>query len=72
MAGKKPAKVNSSNKKEKITLLGKAVLYFGSKEAQPFCCPTCNKTLIKGIIYENSDNKLYCTRVCIPKETLVV
>lgn len=72
MAGKKPAKVNSSNKKEVVVLPGKAILYFGSKDAKPFCCPTCNRSLIKGIIYENTDGKSYCKRGCIPAPVLAV
>lgn len=67
MAGKKPAKVNASNKKQAVVLPGKAVLYFGSKDAEPFVCPTCKRSLIKGIIYENTDSKNYCSRVCLPK-----
>ena len=51
MAGKKPAKVNSSTKKETVIVLGKAVLYQGSKDAKGFECPTCKRSLIKGIIY---------------------
>lgn len=66
MAGKKPAKVNASNKKEVIVLPGKALLYFGSKDAQPFSCPTCKRSLIKGIIYEHTDGSSYCKRGCIP------
>ncbi len=67
MAAKKPAKRNITNTvvKEK-TLLGKAVKYFGSKTAMPFTCPTCFRTLIKGIIYEEL-NTSYCSRTCIPK-----
>jgi hypothetical protein len=70
MAGKKPAKRNITNVKEvKKELLGKAVLYYGVPE-RPFVCPSCKKTLIKGIIYEDS-NASYCSRVCIPiKETV--
>jgi hypothetical protein len=66
MAGKKPAKVNSSNKKEIVTLLGKTVKYIGS-ESRPFECPTCKRTLVKGIIYEHN-NEMFCNRGCIPKE----
>lgn len=67
MATNKPAKRNITNTavKEK-TLVGKAVQYFGSKTAKPFVCPTCNKTLIKGIIFEDSTIS-YCSRTCIPK-----
>lgn len=67
MAAKKPAKPmagqsNDTNKK----LPGKAVMYFGSKNAQAFVCPTCNRSLTKGIVYEES-NSMFCTRTCIPK-----
>jgi hypothetical protein len=64
MAGKKPAKVNSSSKREKVELPGKAVLYFGVR-GREFECPTCKRTLIKGIIYEQ-DQKAYCKRGCLP------
>ena len=66
MAGKKPAKVNSSNKKEVNTLPGKAVMYMGSKNAEPYTCPTCSRSLIKGIIYEHEGSS-YCKRGCFPK-----
>lgn len=66
MAGRKPAKVNTGNKKEVVVLPGKATLYFGSKDAKLFICPTCNRYLIKGIIYENTDGNSYCKRSCIP------
>lgn len=67
MASKKPAKPmagqgNNDTKK----LAGKAVLYFGSKDAEKFVCPTCNRSLVKGIIYEEG-NSAFCTRTCIPK-----
>ena len=68
MAAKKPAKKNISNTPEKVKELpGKAVKYFGAKNSEPFCCPTCARKLSKGIIYE--DNKvLFCSRICIPKQ----
>ena len=67
MAAKKSAKNNMGNTviKEKA-LPGKMVKYFGSKNAPPFICPTCNKSLIKGMILEDN-SKLYCSRTCIPK-----
>lgn len=67
MAAKKPAKKNITNTvvKEKVQA-GKAVQYFGSKTAMPFVCPVCSKTLIKGIIFEESTIS-YCSRTCIPK-----
>lgn len=66
MASKKPAKVNAGTQKEKVKVLpGKALMYFGSKDAKPFVCPTCSRQLIKGIVYEEN-NSAYCTRNCIP------
>jgi hypothetical protein len=67
MAGKKPAKVNSSNKKEVVVLPGKAIYYMGSKGTEGFTCPSCKRTLLKGIIYEHTDSSSYCSRRCIPK-----
>lgn len=65
MAGKKPAKVNSTNKKEKVDLPGKAVMYMGVR-GKEFNCPTCKRSLIKGIIYEQGQ-EAYCKRGCLPK-----
>jgi len=67
MASKKPAKVNAGTQKEKVKVVpGKAVKYFSTvKGANPFVCPTCNRNLFKGIIYEH-ENKLFCKRTCIP------
>lgn len=65
MAGKKPAKVNSSNKKEIVILPGKAIYYMGLM-TEGFTCPTCKRTLIKGIIYEH-EGAHYCKRACMPK-----
>ena len=65
MASKKPAKVNSSNKKEKADLPGKAVLYYGTP-GKEFECPACKRQLIKGIIYEQG-SEAFCSRGCIPK-----
>lgn len=71
MAGKKPAKKNVSNAKEiKVELPGKALKYIGSKNSKAFCCPSCGKTLIKGIIYEHKSLG-FCSRRCIPKEETV-
>jgi hypothetical protein len=66
MAAGKPAKRNITNTtvKEKV-LPGKTVMYFGSKGALPFVCPTCSRSLIKGIIYEDVSAS-YCSRNCIP------
>lgn len=71
MAGKKPAKRNISTpaKEAAKQLPGKAVLYYGS-DLRPFVCPTCNRSLIKGIIWEEA-NSAYCTRTCIPKSETV-
>lgn len=67
MAGKKPAKTMAGQGKDNNnTLAGKAVMYFGSKNAEPFTCPTCNRSLIRGIIYEENNNS-YCSRNCIQK-----
>ena len=63
MAGKKPAKINSNNKVKESERLGKATMYIGYKTAG-FTCPTCNKNIIKGIIYEHN-SALYCSRYCI-------
>ena len=66
MAGKKPAKRNVTNVKEvKKELPGKAVMYHGLLTAG-FTCPTCNRQLIKGIIYEQG-SEAFCSRSCIPK-----
>jgi hypothetical protein len=72
MAGKKPAKKNitSIQKQVKIELPGKAVKFFGSK-GSAFTCPTCNRSLIKGIIWEH-EGSAYCQRICIPKKEAVI
>jgi hypothetical protein len=67
MAGKKPAKVNASNKKQEQVLPGKAIYYFGSKGTDKFTCPACKRSLLKGIIYEHTDGSSYCCRGCIAK-----
>ena len=70
MAGKKPAKRNISNPKEaKVELPGKALRYVGSKNTQPFICPSCSRSLIKGIIYEDNGSA-YCSRRCIPVKVM--
>lgn len=70
MAGKKPAKRNVSNAKEiKVELPGKALKYVGSKNAKPFICPSCQRSLIKGIIYEDNGST-YCSRRCIPTKVM--
>ena len=68
MASKKPAKpIAGQNRDKGPQLPGKAVKYFGAANAAPFVCPTCNRSLTKGIVYEVGTN-MYCNRVCIPKE----
>lgn len=69
MAGKKPAKRNITNTKEvKKELPGKATMYYGVAE-RPFICPSCKKSVVKGIVYEDNGS-MYCCRGCIPaKET---
>ncbi len=70
MAGKKPAKRNITNVKEvKKELPGKAIMYYGVAD-KPFVCPACNKSLVKGIVYEDSSS-MYCCRGCIPDKELV-
>lgn len=70
MAAKKPAKKNITSVKEvKKDLPGKAIMYHGLL-TKGFTCPTCNRTLIKGIIYEHNSES-YCTRGCIPVPEVV-
>jgi hypothetical protein len=70
MASKKPAKKNITSIKEvKKDLPGKAIMYYGVP-GRGFTCPSCNKTLIKGIIYEHAGGS-YCTRGCIPAPEVV-
>lgn len=70
MAPKKPAKRNVSNAQEKkVELPGKAVLYYGTP-GKEFQCPTCNRKLIKGMIYEEGTAQ-YCCRGCIPKKEVI-
>ena len=71
MEAKKQAKKNITTiKAVKKDVPGKAVMYFGVPE-RPFLCPTCDRTLIKGIIYEHNSSS-YCTRGCIPAQEVVV
>ena len=71
MAAKKPAKKNITTVKEaKKELPGKAIMYYGVP-GKGFTCPTCDRTLIKGIIYEHNSSS-YCTRGCIPAPEVVV
>ena len=67
MATKKPAKRNITNTQEKKKELpGKAIMYYGVAE-RGFTCPSCGKTIIKGMIYEEGTSQ-YCCRGCIPKK----
>lgn len=66
MAGKKPAKKNVSNTPVatlKVQQPGKPVLYVGLKGVS-FTCPTCNRNLQRGIVYEYN-NENFCSRSCI-------
>jgi hypothetical protein len=66
MAGKKPAKKNVSNTPVatlKVEQPGKPVLYVGLKGVS-FVCPTCNRKLQRGIVYEHNNEK-FCSRNCI-------
>ena len=64
MAGKKPAKVNSSNKTTQAVLPGKATFYMAGGKDVFHICPKCSKKTGRGIVYENQ-NELYCSRRCI-------
>jgi hypothetical protein len=66
MASKKPAKI-ASYEKVANTLIGSAVLYFGIMDRH-FTCPSCNRSLSKGIIYEKDKNQA-CSRRCL--ETII-
>lgn len=71
MASKKPAKPMAGQSRDMSkSLPGKPLMYFGSAKAQAFVCPTCSRSLIKGIIYEEG-NSSYCTRTCIPTKEMV-
>ena len=63
MASKKPAKPIAGQAKAP-QLPGKAVLYYGSANAQPFVCDECSKSFIKGIYYEENGGS-FCGRTCI-------
>ena len=67
MASKKPAKPIAGQSRDTSKLLpGKAVMYMApTKNAALFECPTCSRTLAKGIVYEEN-NIFYCRRGCIP------
>lgn len=69
MASKKPAKPIAGAGKEKEKVLpGKAVMYMIAMKGHGlFECPTCNRNLAKGIVYEHN-NVMYCKRGCIPQD----
>lgn len=71
MASKKPAKVNAGTVREKVKELpGKAIKYFSPVRGQnPFICPSCNRTLYKGIVFDYN-TIMYCSRKCIPKDVI--
>lgn len=64
---KKPAKPIAGQSKDiGKNLPGKAVMYMTpAKTASLFECPTCRRTLSKGIVYEVG-SAMYCKRGCIP------
>lgn len=66
MASKKPAKPIAGQSREKQPELpGKAVKYIvPANSGVSFECPTCKRSLSRGIIYEYEGN-LYCKRGCI-------
>lgn len=69
MASKKPAKRNVSNSTPTLKQndqIGKPVYYLGLI-GKVFCCPTCNRKVGKGIVYEHN-NKNFCSRRCIKQE----
>lgn len=69
MASKKPAKPIAGQSRDKGPQLpGKAIKYYGAANAAPFVCPTCNRELTKGIVYEVG-SEMFCKRNCIPKVT---
>jgi hypothetical protein len=71
MAGKKPAKVSSSNKVNQAVQPGKLVKYIGAYKGVFHTCPTCGSKVGRGLLYEYKDS-MYCTRTCIPKVEVVL
>lgn len=64
MAGNKSGKSNNPLLNAKpIEEPGKPVLYIGLL-GKKFTCPTCERSLSRGIIFENLD-KRYCSKRCI-------
>jgi hypothetical protein len=68
MASKKPAKPIAGQSRDTSKLLpGKPTKYIAPIKGQnAFVCPTCNRELYRGIIFEH-ESKYFCTRKCIPK-----
>lgn len=67
MAAKKPAKTNFSNQKTKEAQLpGSAIMFMAMDQNQKFQCPTCKRTLMRGIVYDYQGT-MFCKRNCIPK-----
>ena len=71
MAGKKPAKVNSSGSVKQAEQIGKIIKYIGAAKGVFHICPTCNSKVNRGLVYEHN-NVTYCTRNCIPKAGVVL
>jgi hypothetical protein len=71
MAGKKPAKGNSSVKIKEAEQPGKLVKYIGAYKGVFHICPTCSSKVGRGLLYEFQNN-MYCTRNCIPKTNVVL
>jgi len=71
MAGKKPAKVNSSNKVKHIDSPGKATLYMGLGKGISCVCPACGSKTGRGIMYDYL-NELYCSKTCIRTQLMVL
>ena len=64
MAGKKPAKGNSSVKTKEPEQPGKLVKYIGAYKGVFHTCPNCSSKVGRGLLYE-FNNQMYCSRRCI-------
>jgi hypothetical protein len=64
MAGKKPAKGNSSVKTKEPEQPGKLVKYIGAYKGVFHTCPSCSSKVGRGLLYE-FNNQMYCSRRCI-------
>jgi hypothetical protein len=64
MAGKKPAKGNSSTKTKEPEQPGKLVKYIGAYKGVFHTCPSCSSKVGRGLLYE-FNNQMYCSRRCI-------